>query len=562
MAANTTTCARCGTVLKGNTPEGMCPKCLLGRGLDLLTGTAIMPEGELLTEGSLPTTPFTGTRFRYFGDYELLEEIARGGMGVVFKARQVSLNRLVALKLISAGTLATPDLVKRFKAEAEAAASLAHPNIVPIHEIGEHQGQHYFSMGLIDGPNLRDALVELGQSGGKTSSGSGQAEPQISRQALSAPLRGLPPREAAQMLATIAHAVHYAHQRGVLHRDLKPSNILLDADSQPHLTDFGLAKVIQKESTLTHTYAVLGTPAYMSPEQARGDAKAVTVAADVYGLGAVLYEALTGSAPFGGGTTMETIRQVLDQEPRRPSLLTPAVDRDLETICLKCLAKYPEGRYRSAEAVAEDLNRWLRQEPILARPATRIDHVRKWVRRRPAIAALTATSALLLLILAVGATAYSLRLRVIRNNLEDNLYVAETATAFAAWDSGSMSLPRNLLDRQLPRPGRGDRRGFEWHYLDALCKTQALYTFLGDHNPVFGLACSPNGRVVAAALQYFGGTRLLDLVTRREIGCQERFGGYALAFSPDGKRLAGFAAFNVAPNHFAVWDLGEEPRRD
>jgi WD40 repeat protein/serine/threonine protein kinase len=509
-----------------------------------------MAEGEGLTEVSLPVTPFTGTRLRYFGDYELVEEIARGGMGVVFKARQVSLNRLVALKLISAGALATPELVKRFKAEAEAAAGLAHPNIVPIHEIGEHQGQHYFSMGLIDGPNLRDALNTGPQHTGdvlEDGHASGQRPHRHSPSALS-------PRDAAQLVATIADAVHYAHQRGVLHRDLKPSNILLDADRQPHLTDFGLAKVIQKESTLTHTYAVLGTPAYMSPEQARGDAREVTVAADVYGLGAVLYEVLTGCPPFGGGTTMETIRQVLDQEPRRPSFLNPAVDRDLETICLKCLEKDPERRYRSAEAAGEDLRRWLRQEPILARPATRIEHVRKWVRRRPAIAALSALSVLLLLISAVGATAYSFRLSRIRNSLEESLYVAETATAFAAWDNGSMTLPRKLLDRQLRRPGRRDLRGFEWHYLDALCKTQAFHTFALD-DPIFGLACSPNGRIVAAAPQYSRRTRLLDLVARREIEGVEYLGGYSLAFSPDGKRLAGFAAFSIPGTAFAVWDL-------
>src|SRR5437879_4137507 len=376
MPENTTTCGGCGAVLPARTPEGLCPKCLLGRGLALLASPPAMPRGGAPTEVSDPVTPFTGTKLRYFGDYELLEEIARGGMGVVFKARQVSLNRLVALKLISAGALATPDLVKRFKAEAEAAASLTHPNIVPIHEIGEHQGQHYFSMGLIEGPNLREALRQIRKP--KTEN----------RNKIEPPHVGCyKPREAAQLLTTVARAVHYAHQRGILHRDVKPSNILLDANGTPHLTDFGLAKLVQNESTLTHTNAVLGTPAYMSPEQARGDTKEVTTAADVYGLGTVLYETVTGSPPFGGGTSMETIRQVLDQEPRRPSLWNPAVDRALETICLKCLEKEPSRRYQSAEALAEELDRWLRNEPIHARRASVIERVVKWAHRQPVLAA-------------------------------------------------------------------------------------------------------------------------------------------------------------------------------
>jgi eukaryotic-like serine/threonine-protein kinase len=543
MAANTTSCANCGTVLPAQTPEGLCPKCLLRRGLELLANQPAMPPSEASTETSVPVTPFTATRLRYFGDYELLEEVGRGGMGLVFKARQVSLNRLVALKLIGAGALATPDLVKRFKAEAEAAAGLTHPNIVPIHEIGEHQGQKYFSMDLIEGPTLREALATRRDPGQHARAGTCND--------IGLPVDRYEPRAVAQLLATVAAAVHYAHQRGVLHRDLKPSNILLDPTGRPHLTDFGLAKLVQKESTLTHTNAVLGTPAYMSPEQARGDAKGVTTAADVYGLGAVLYEGLTGVPPFGGGTSMETIRQVMDQEPRRPSLWNPAVDRDLETICLKCLEKDPERRYRSAEALADDLNRWLRREPILARPVTQLERVLKWVRRRPAIAALLATSALLLVTLAVGASIYSIRLKAARDNVEDNLYVAETAMAFASWERGSVTLPRKLLDRQLPKRGFPDRRGFEWHYLDALCRPQALFTFTSETRAIFGMACSPDGRLVAAA-HANGRIRLLDLVARRELESWNPFSNYcySVAFSPDGTRLAHFFM-----GGFALWDL-------
>jgi WD40 repeat protein/serine/threonine protein kinase len=526
------------------------------------------------------STAAIGVKFHYFGDYELLEEIARGGMGVVFKARQVSLNRLVALKLISAGTLATPDLVKRFKAEAEAAASLAHPNIVPIYEIGEHQGQHYFSMGLIEGPNLREALAA------RSADFQSLVSPISSRQRAGLPERsrsvecpagwkpatqqtgstgslGYNPRQAARLLAIIARAVHYAHQRGVLHRDIKPSNILLDAHGEPHLTDFGLAKLIEKESTLTRTNAVLGTPAYMAPEQARGETKDVTTAADVYGLGAVLYEMLTASPPFGGGTSMETIRQVLDQEPRRPALLNPQVDRDLETICLKCLEKDARRRYASAEMLADDLDRRVRNEPIQARPSSKSERLQKWVRRRPAIAGLMGTSLVLLLGLVIGTTIYSLRLKTARNRLEQNLYASEMAVAFAAWDRGNVTLPRDVLSRQIPSQGRPDLRGFEWHYLSALCRTQELFSFPAGPLPIYGLACSPKGRLVAAG-QQDGRVRLLDIVARREAGWlqppdwTESAGFadrdvYSVAFSSDGKRLV--ATSSGQPRNLYLWNV-------
>lgn len=374
---------------------------------------------------------------RYFGNYELQEEIARGGMGTVFKARQVTLNRLVALKLISAGALATEELVKRFKVEAEAAAGLDHPNIVPIHEIGEYLGQHYFSMALIDGPTLAQLLGRKPMS----------------------------TQRAAQLLVTVARAVHFAHQRGVLHRDLKPNNILLDAQGVPHLTDFGLAKFLQKDSTLTVTNVMMGTPAYMSPEQARGDSKAVTTAADVYGLGALLYETLTGTPPFGGGTTMETIRQLLDQEPRRPSVFNPEVDRDLETICLKCLEKEPLRRYESAEAFADDLGRWLRSEPISARPIGNYDRVKKWVRRRPGVAALGAVSVVLLLAVAIGSPIAAFRIASAKRELNHTLYASEMNIAYQAWQSGNIDRARTFLMRQRPQSGEPDLRGWEWRYL-------------------------------------------------------------------------------------------------
>jgi TolB-like protein/Tfp pilus assembly protein PilF/predicted Ser/Thr protein kinase len=307
-----------------------------------------------------------------FGDYELVEEIGRGGQGVVYRARQKSLNRTVALKVIGLGRWATRAHIKRFRLEAEAAASLEHPCIVPIYEVGERDGACYFSMGFVEGGQL-DAVAKR---------------------------EAMPIRRAAELIAKLARTVHYAHERGILHRDIKPGNILLDAKGEPHLTDFGLARLLETESTVTRTMEVLGTPSYMAPEQAVGDNARVTSATDIYGLGAVLYQLLTGHPPFAGGTTFETVRLVLDTEPRPPRLLNPKVDRDLATICLKCLEKDPKRRYASALALAEDLEHWLKHEPILAHRTGIFTRGKKWVRRNP-------TVALLILSLAALAAAIS-----------------------------------------------------------------------------------------------------------------------------------------------------------
>ena len=311
-----------------------------------------MTSGGASGESSETQPPKPG----YFGDYELLEEIARGGMGAVYKARHTNLKRIVALKMITAGNLASPELVERFRTETEAAAGLDHPNIVPIYEVGEHDGLPYFSMKLVDGGDLSQAMAK-------------------------APFTA---RRAAELMAKVARAVHYAHERGILHRDLKPGNILLDFHGQPYVTDFGLAKLAGKDASLTQSMAVMGTASYMAPEQAAGKSKHITAVADVYSLGVILYELLTGKPPFRAETPLETIRQVLERDPEKPRSRNPSLDRDVETICLKCLEKEPTRRYGSAEALADDLDRWLAGEPIRARPVKGWERAVRWV-RRPAV---------------------------------------------------------------------------------------------------------------------------------------------------------------------------------
>jgi serine/threonine-protein kinase len=324
-----------------------------------LVRTGLAPLDDDNDEASEPTV---ARMLKDFGDYELVEEIGRGGQGIVYRARQKSLNRIVALKVIGLAHWATEAHVKRFRLEAEAAASLNHPCIVPIYEVGERDGACYFSMGLVEGGQL-DAVAKR--------------EP-------------IPIRHAAELIAKLARTASYAHEHGVLHRDIKPGNILLDAKGEPHLTDFGLARLVETESTVTRTMEVLGTPSYMAPEQAVGNNAGVSSATDIYGLGAVLYQLLTGHPPFAAGTTYETVRLVLDTEPRQPRLWNRKIDRDLTTICLKCLDKDPQRRYSSALALAEDLERWLKHEPIRARRTGLFTRGRKWVRRNPSIAVMAA----------------------------------------------------------------------------------------------------------------------------------------------------------------------------
>ena len=348
-------CRECGKPLAPDTLLGLCPECMMKAGLAPSSKSAVPVAPNAFVEGPETETKafVAGTKLGYIGDYELLEEIARGGRGVVYKARQSSLKRIVAVKMIRSGELADEGEVRRFRTEAQAAAQLQHPNIVAIHEIGEHEGRHYFSMDFVEGRNL--AQVAAG--------------------------RPVAARTAAEWLKAIAEAVQFAHQRGVLHRDLKPQNIMLDAAGRPRVTDFGLAKNLGSDSTLTNTGAVMGSPCYMSPEQARGSNDLVGPASDIYSLGAILYELLTGRPPFRGASPMDTLSQVVRDEPPRPRSLNPGAPVDLETICLKCLEKEPVRRYPTARELEADLGRFLAGEPVQARPASALRRTLSWSRR-------------------------------------------------------------------------------------------------------------------------------------------------------------------------------------
>ena len=385
MATVIRVCRKCGAKIFADAPEGLCTGCVLETALGTFPDAAVagvadpggtdkLARDNANAESRVKTTPkaFGAKLLGELGDYELLEEVGRGGQGVVFRARQKSLNRIVALKIIGLGQWATQAHLKRFRLEAEAAASLDHPCIVPIYEVGERDGQCYFSMKFVEGGQLDEVVKQSPMS----------------------------LRQAVELIAKVARTVHYAHEHGILHRDIKPGNILLDRKGEPHLTDFGLARLVESESTITRTVEVLGTPSYMAPEQAAGNNAQLTSATDVYGLGAVLYQLLTAHPPFAGGTTYETIKLLLEAEPRQPRLWNPKVDRDLSTICLKCLEKDPQRRYSSAQALAEDLERWLRHEPIHARRAGVIGRGKKWLQRNPTAAGIIVLS--LALIAAVG----------------------------------------------------------------------------------------------------------------------------------------------------------------
>jgi WD40 repeat protein/serine/threonine protein kinase len=411
---------------------------------------------------------------RNFGSYELLEEIARGGMGVVYRARQRGLDRIVAVKMILAGHFAGKQIIQRFRGEVAAAALLQHPNIVAIHDVGVHEDQHYFSMDYVEGQNLSQLVSN----------------------------RPLPPAKAARYVKLIAEAIHYAHQQGILHRDLKPSNILVDsATDQPRITDFGLAKRLDGESTLTITGQVLGSPNFMPPEQASHDRGKVGRQSDVYGLGAILYYLLTARAPFQAESLEGIVTQVLQSDPISPRILNPGVPRDLETICLQCLSKEPDKRYATAGDLAEELERFLHDEPIQARPITQAERAWRWSRRNPIVASLWAA---LVLAIIVGFAGIIWQLKRVRQEefiVRRNLYLSDMKLVHQAWKEGSLQVAQQLLRSHLPQDGKEDLRGFEWRYLSKLCEDESRLTFT---NVYFrgnrqGLALAADGVTVIAA---------------------------------------------------------------
>jgi WD40 repeat protein/serine/threonine protein kinase len=497
-----------------------------------------------------------------FGDYELLEQIGRGGMGVVYRARQKSLNRIVALKLIPAGPLALDHDLLRFRAEAEAAATLDNPNIVPIYAIGEHRGVRYFSMKLIEGGSLASRPAQFTSA----------------------------PRAAARLVATIARAVHHAHQRGILHRDLKPSNILLATQAAPDLpsgihhpesavcdlpsfvpfvADFGLAKRLESSLELTRSGALLGSPPYMAPEQATAQKGGITTATDVYGLGAILYALLTGRPPFEADSAWETIERVKARTPDSPSGANRLVDRDLQTICLKCLEKEAARRYASAEALADDLDCWLQGAPIAARPIAVWHRAWKRVRRRPAPALAVLAGALAVSLVVLGPWLWGrhradqaiirerdLALRAEADQKRAGQYVRGIQSAARLIELGDSRQAHDLL-QSLGTSGEDHPRGFEWFRLERLCSREPVVVrdHLGD---VYFATYAPDGTLLATCGKD-GTIRLRDPTsgqTRRVIGpVGTELNG--LSFSPDGSRLAAAGDDGV----IRVWDLakGDDP---
>jgi WD40 repeat protein/serine/threonine protein kinase len=541
-------------MLGGSRGDGICPDCLKRVALmDSRHGSGIHDQGEaddFLPEsarrfrtGDRPFHALTDTGGERFGEYEIIQSLGHGAMGEVFKARHVRLNRWVALKVIREGHYSSGDNRHRFLREAAAVARLHHPHIVVLYEAGEVDRQPFLAMEYVPGRTLAEAFAE----------------------------NTLPPRQAAECLKKVAEAIHYAHEQGVLHRDLKPGNIAFDPNFEPRVMDFGLARLMEEDSQVTMSGIAFGTPSYMPPEQAAGRVRDVNPASDVYALGAILYHALTGRPPFRADSPVETMRQVVENEPVAPRILNGAVPRDLETICLKCLEKETHRRYATAEQLAEELGRFLQDEPIRARPASQLEKSWRWCRRNRALASAIGVLSLLAAIVAIGSPFALYRINRERQRAENNavleikerqraesvtrlsrrrLYAARINLAQQIFEEGDVARVEELLNGLQPQPGEEDLRGFEWRYLQQLAHSE-LFCLTGHLGYVRSVAYSPDEQTLASAGDD-GVIRLWDSISGVE---RAQLKGHtnivsAIAFAPDGKTLASVGEDGTA----RLWD--------
>jgi WD40 repeat protein/serine/threonine protein kinase len=525
--SNKLTCMHCGAPLD---PEGVCPRCefnlALEPGFSATNLAAVSPDSSL----------------KQFGDYELLQELGHGGMGVVYKARQMKLNRTVALKMLLLGQFSSEQSVKRFEREAQAAAALHHPNIVSIYDVGEIEGQHYFTMEYVEGRSLASVLRD----------------------------GPLPPLQAAQYCRAIADAIGAAHAAGILHRDLKPSNIVIDAFDQPRITDFGLAKRFSEASgsasdtrhpdsslqrpvpDITLTGQILGSPNYLAPELAAGKLAEVGPRSDLFSIGAILYECLTGRPPFMASTLQETLLSIRDTEPVAPRVLNGSVPMDLETVCLKSLEKESHKRYQTAKELADELDCFLKGEPVHAQPIGILGKAWRWCKRRPAVAGLV-VALNLAFALGLAGVLWEWR-RAVTGELtaRQYQYVSDMNLVQQVWNEGNLKRAQDILRAYIPKPGEPDLRGFEWRYLWKHCQDESRLTFTNFPSGV-QMVLSPDGRFAGAASKKV--VKLLDYLNGRELGTlwvtNTSHDITALAFSPADTNVLATAS----GKELNLWDL-------
>lgn len=516
-----TRCPECGSSLALGLADGLCPACLLG-GLDA-------PD-EALDGETLPAPRPSLTSLLPIPGYSVVAELARGGMGIVYRARQQAPDREVALKMLLPFSASSEELRERFRQEARTLTELDHPAILPIYETGEHDGLPWFSMKLATGGSLADA-----------------APGYIGRW-----------RDMAELVATLADAVQFAHEHGVLHRDLKPGNILFDAAGRPFVADFSLAKVIQRDSDLTQSQRMMGTPHYLAPEVAASSARHATTASDVYSLGAILFELLTGRPPFEAEGLPTLLKKIVEDEPRFPTRAAAAeIPSDLKVIAGKCLAKDPAHRYGSARELAEELRRYVAGEPILARAASPVEKLWRWSRRKPALASALA-ACVLILVAGVGGILWQLRqtesaraeavrkakdeqtqrtlAELARTQAErselvmrQNLYAADMLGAQRALEQNDLGTARLLLNAHRPTAGQSDLRGFEWRHLWGKTRGDHFLTLTNQGHEVSALAFSPDGALLA-----FGSRQVLlyDATSFRFLARADISSIQSLAFLP------------------------------